>query len=180
MSQNLSRRSLLAVAAAGVLAVGMTPAVAQAASAPTNGIHKVYVSGVTVNATNKKVTVAVGPNTPGATIPAGSTWNYTVNVWAQYPGEGVNAPTTSQPNTYGSWAAPRLVAKEGDKHTFALSWTNKVPLSTTYRGPVFQWVNSSNSLRPGSDIQVISSAPDGAVADQDIFGNQRQGTYYYN
>lgn len=180
MIQPLSRRHFLTTATAGALVAGgmvATPAIAAPSS--TNGIHSVYVSAVTVNSTNKQVTVAVGPTTAGTTVPAGSTWVYTVNVWAQFEKEGVNRPTTSRANSVGSWSTPRLVARDGAKSTFELRWTSKVPLRTTSRGPSFQWTNSQNPLRPGSEIQVISTAPDGTVTDQYIDPNQRRGTYYF-
>lgn len=163
---------------AGAAALTALPAQA-ATSSTTNGIVRVFVSGVTANNTNKTFTVAVGPTTPGQVVPAGSVWTYTVNVWAPWSGEGVNFPTVST-TSLGTWSKPvKAGPMDGTKQAFTFTFTSKVPLSTTSAGPTFQWVNSSRPLRPGSDIQVISVAPDGSTNDQFFFGNQKAGTYNY-
>ncbi|MDO5683615.1 MAG: hypothetical protein Q4G46_12425, partial [Propionibacteriaceae bacterium] len=154
MSISLSRRALVAGVAVGLAATALPLASSQAATNTTNGVYRVWVSNKTANSTNKQLTFAFGPSTPGTTVPAGSTWTVDIEAYSVFPREGVNLPTTSRANSYGSWSTPAKVAVDGEVTTMRVTWTNTVPLSSTAVGPILHWANNQNPLRPSTDLVV--------------------------
>ncbi|MEI2715304.1 MAG: hypothetical protein V9G04_18940 [Nocardioides sp.] len=179
------RAAVAALALVGATALAPTAvAVSPSDSTATNGVCYVTVRSTTANSVIKTVSVAVGPEAAGQTAPAGSTWNYKVQVISR-PYDGVNLPTTSY-SSYGTWSAPRITGKApapapagAEIYTIEMSFTSNVALSSTVCAPNFGWRNSTRPLRPDSAILVSATAPSGALRNVYLAPNQRNGDYVY-